>query len=380
MVHKPSKAMSFAKVLTTVTLLLFLPPVAGRAISQDDAPPAHPAVRARTPRPAPPTPPAPPESPEARDHHGWLGITLSEGEDGVRVDGVEEGSPAEKAGLQEGDRILEMEGRKTATSRDVRRAVRNLEPGDTMQIRIERKGKEKTLSATLEERPDDFNALREYHPLMPDGDFQPGPFWMDYSRNYIGVQIQPMTEDLRAYFKAPRGRGLLVSKVKDGTPAAKAGLRAGDVIIAADGKEVSDRGDLREALADHEPGDKVSIRIVRDGSEKSIDVEIARREGPGTRHGSMILPKDKEIQIESIGKETAEEIHKALEQAMKEVERTKMERAEIHRRLHEAMEQLHLSQQEREDLRWQIREAMKQAREAVRQATESFRGFPPASI
>ena len=142
MVHKPSKAMSFAKVLTTVTLLLFLPPVAGRAISQDDAPPAHPAVRARTPRPAPPTPPAPPESPEARDHHGWLGITLSEGEDGVRVDGVEEGSPAEKAGLQEGDRILEMEGRKTATSRDVRRAVRNLEPGDTMQIRIERKGKE----------------------------------------------------------------------------------------------------------------------------------------------------------------------------------------------------------------------------------------------
>jgi len=168
-----------------------------------------------------------------------------------------------------------------------------------------------------------------------------------------------MTEDLRAYFKAPRGRGLLVSKVKDGTPAAKAGLRAGDVIIAADGKEVSDRGDFREALADHEPGDKVSLRIVRDGSEKTVDVEIARREGPGMRHGSMFLPEDKEIQIESFGKETSEEIHKALEQAMKEVEQTKMER---------------------EDLRRQIREAMKQAREAVRQATESFQGFTPTSI
>jgi membrane-associated protease RseP (regulator of RpoE activity) len=380
MVHKP-KAMSFVKALAAMTLLLVLPPVARKAISQDEAAPAPPAVRVRSPRPpAPPAPPAPPESPEARDRHGWLGVTLSEDEDGVRVDGVEEGSPAEKAGLQEGDRILEMEGRRMATSRDVRRAVRDLEPGDAMQIRIERKSKERTLTATLGERPDDFNVLRDYHRLMPEGDFEPGPFWMDASRNYIGVQVQSMTEDLRAYFKAPRGRGLLVSKVKDGTPAAKAGLRAGDVIIAADGKEVSDRGDLREALADHEPGDKVSIRIVRDGSEKTVDVEIARREGPGMRHGSMSLPDDREMWIEGIGKETSEQIHQALEQAMKEIERTKLERAEVHRQIHEAMEQLQLSRQDREKLRRQIRDAMQQAREAVRQATESFRGFAPASI
>src|SRR5882672_5627810 len=174
MVRKPLKAMSFVNALAAVTLLLILPPVARKAIGQDETAPTPPGLRARAPRPAPPVTPAPPEPPESRNRQGWLGITLSEDEDGVRVDSVEDGSPAEKAGLQEGDRILEMEGRKMATSRDIRRAVRNLEPGDTMQIRIERKGKEKTLSATLEEPPDDFNVLREYHQLMPEGDFQPG--------------------------------------------------------------------------------------------------------------------------------------------------------------------------------------------------------------
>ena len=184
----------------------------------------------------------------------------------MTVTGVKGESPAEKAGLQEGDQILEMDGQKIERSRDIRRAMHELEPGDTIQIKIKRKSQEKTVTATLGKPPerglfghgvrwfgeDSGNAL-DYERALELG-------FGGASRNYLGVRVLSLTEDLRAYFKAPRGRGILVSRVDDGTPASKAGLRAGDVIVAVDGKGVSDQSDIAEALSNHEPGDKIPVR------------------------------------------------------------------------------------------------------------------------
>ncbi len=81
----------------------------------------------------------------------------------------------------------------------------------------------------------------------------------------IGVEVQPMTPELRGYFKAPADRGVLVVTVEEGAPAAVAGLRVGDVIISAAGEPVSTPRDLRHAVGTSEPGKELSVEIVRDG-------------------------------------------------------------------------------------------------------------------
>ena len=334
--------------------------------------------------PAPPPPPPAPEAP--MPPHGWLGVVLSDKEgEGVDVIDVKEGSPAEKAGLKDGDRILEMDGTKIDRSRDIRRAMRDLEPGDTVQIRIRRKSQEKTLTATLGEAPP-----RPHAPPVPPvwhEKYAPGAFSLQrFTRNYLGVRIQSMTEDLRAYFKAPRGRGMLVSRVEEDTPAAKAGLRAGDVIIAVGGKGISERSDITLALSDHEPGDRVAVKIVRDGSEKTVEVEIAERPGP-RRHGAIFLPDGEEIDLdreidlehfEVMPGEVEEAIHESLERVREEVHRAMSEIPEKQKQAQMAavLRESRLSDQQMKEIQHRVQEAMEQAREAIHRTAEEQEDEP----
>ena len=115
---KPLETLSLSKLaLPSVLLVLLLPSLSG-AVGQAGTPPPTPRAAAR---PEPPTPPpAPSES-----HRGWLGVTLSDDEDeGVTVTGVREDSPAQKAGIQEGDQILELDGKRIERSGDIRRRTR----------------------------------------------------------------------------------------------------------------------------------------------------------------------------------------------------------------------------------------------------------------
>jgi serine protease Do len=335
----------------------------GAAPTPPTAPTAHPAQP-----PVPPEPPAP-----AR---GWLGVLLSDEEgEGVMVTGVKENSPAQKAGLQEGDRILELDGQKIARSQDVRRAMRALEAGDAVQIKIQRKSQEKTLKATLEEPPEDSFLGGGARWL---GEEAPGGFslgMMGMSRNYLGVRVLALTEDLRAYFKAPRGRGILVSRVEEDTPAAKAGLRAGDVIIAVDGKGISDQSDIASALGDHQPGDKVQVRIVRDGSERTVDVEIAERQGP-RQHGGIFTPEGDEMDLDGgqgISQEAQDAIRQAVERAREAYRRALRNLPKAQAQISAALQEKELSQRQIKDLELQIEDAVRQAREAVRRATESMK-------
>jgi len=370
------------KILALLALLILLLPSMSGASAPKAAPPAPPGS------PAPAAAPDPPEPlEELLPPQGWLGVVLSdEGTEGVTVTGVKEGSPAEKAGIKEGDRILELDGRKVERPRDIRGAMRDLEPGDTVQIRIRRNSQEKTLTATVGKAPDRF--FRGHAPLWQEHEGQRALElgMLDMRRTYLGVRIQSMTEDLRAYFKAPRGRGLLVSRVEEDTPAARAGLRAGDVIIAVDGKGISDRSDIAQALSDHEPGDRVPVKIVRDGAEKTVEVEIAERPGP-RRHGSIWLPADEDFDLDTedapdwefdlqgihgIPEETGAMIRESLEKAGEEIRRAMSEFPEKRALVAAALSKARFSEQQREEMRRQIEEAMKQAREAIRHVAEAM--------
>jgi S1-C subfamily serine protease len=112
---------------------------------------------------------------------------------------------------------------------------------------------------------------------------------------FLGIDAQPITEQLLKLFNFPTDRGLLIQDVRAGSAAAKAGLRPGastvvvegesyqldgDIIVAADGKRVTTFEQLRDLIARKKPGDKVTLQIYRDGKKKSVVVKLGRQPSP----------------------------------------------------------------------------------------------------
>jgi membrane-associated protease RseP (regulator of RpoE activity) len=92
-------------------------------------------------------------------------------------------------------------------------------------------------------------------------------------RGRLGIQIQPMTPELREYFKAPSDRGLLVTHIDANSPAARAGLRVGDVIVTARGEPMRRPFDLVRVVGRVSAGGSLELRIIRDGHERTLTVQ-----------------------------------------------------------------------------------------------------------
>jgi hypothetical protein len=101
---------------------------------------------------------------------------------------------------------------------------------------------------------------------------------------YLGVMLTPMTPELRAHQGAPEDAGVLVSKVIDGSPAARAGLRVGDVVTAVDSVAVATPRDLAHAIRSREDGAAVTLELWRDGAVQSVTAAVEEREGLGPVH------------------------------------------------------------------------------------------------
>ena len=95
-------------------------------------------------------------------------------------------------------------------------------------------------------------------------------------RGYLGIVIQPLTPDLAKSFDLKHEQGILVAQVTSNSPAAKAGLKAGDVIVSYQGRMVSDVGDFRNQVALAQPGSEVKFDIFRDGKPRTVTVKIEK--------------------------------------------------------------------------------------------------------
>jgi serine protease Do len=105
------------------------------------------------------------------------------------------------------------------------------------------------------------------------------------TRGFLGVSTQPVDAAMAAALKMPTGeggesRGALVSGVERDSPAAKAGLQPGDVVLAVDGKAVKSPRDLARTVAEYKPGSRTELKLWRDGAERSMAIEVAAQ--PGT--------------------------------------------------------------------------------------------------
>ncbi len=113
------------------------------------------------------------------------------------------------------------------------------------------------------------------------------------TRGQIGAYIQDMTQELAESFGLEEAEGVLISQVIEDSPAEKAGLRQGDVILEADGKKVGKVGTFRNRIALTAPGTRVTFGILRDGKRKDVVVTVGRLETDerGRLLGSGSLPK-----------------------------------------------------------------------------------------
>ena len=100
-------------------------------------------------------------------------------------------------------------------------------------------------------------------------------------RGFLGVMIQDLTPALAKKFGLDEDRGVLIAEVSAGTPAAKAGLREGDVVTEYDGKSVRHQRQFRLLVAQTEPGSQVTVKVLRDG--KAVNLTVTPQEVPGSR-------------------------------------------------------------------------------------------------
>jgi serine protease Do len=98
----------------------------------------------------------------------------------------------------------------------------------------------------------------------------------EVTRGYLGVQIQPVTKEIAEAVGLEEGKGALIAQPQPDSPAAKAGLRSGDIILSMDGVAIEDHRDLSRKVAMIAPGKTVEVTIFRRGEQEVVSVEIGR--------------------------------------------------------------------------------------------------------
>jgi serine protease Do len=261
-----------------------------------------------------------------KDNFGKFGLSSVRG---VAVEKVVENSPAAQAGLQAGDVIIKFEGEEVESVRKLSRLIAEVAPDHQVRLTILRSGNEQEITATMGKRemPGMFNGnfkmempnaqtmprienfpKMENFPKLPDGQLMPrvealpngqGSFiWKGDGEGFffganrqIGVNVSSLTKQLGEYFGVADGKGLLVNNVRENSPAAKAGLKAGDVIVEADGKEVKNNADLIRVLNDKKEGD-ITLTIIRDRNRQTVQVTPEKLKGEFTPvfEGAVPMP------------------------------------------------------------------------------------------
>ena len=196
---------------------------------------------------------------------------------GVLIEDVVAEGPADKAGLEAGDIITKLDGKPVAASDELIALLKNHKPGDEISVTVRRQKNDKTLTVRLGEAPDDddmvYGGPRAFTHRIEIG-----------KGGWLGVGLINLEEQLAEYFGVKSGA--LVESVGKDSPAEKAGIKAGDVIVRIDDEEVESDDDLREAVREHNPGDKVKIKLVRKGAEMEVSATLDEKQfhgsvGPG---------------------------------------------------------------------------------------------------
>lgn len=211
---------------------------------------------------------------------------------GVRVEKVMNGSPAQTAGLQNGDVIVKFNGEAVTSTRKLTRMIGEIAPDHQVRLTVSRGGEEREITVTAGKRPTPkfeegsfaygFPGRTGRMRIPPMGEMPnvqvfprtPGAHaesfvWQSGSSRRIGVSVNTLTKQLSENFGV--SGGVMINTVREDSPAAKAGLKTGDIIVEADGKEIKSEPDLIRAISEKKEGD-VTLTIVRDRNRQTVRV------------------------------------------------------------------------------------------------------------
>jgi serine protease Do len=237
---------------------------------------------------------------------GWLGLEMTEitadkakglkltTVRGVLVSEVLPDGPAAKAGLQTNDVILQYDGQEVEGTVQFRRLVQETPPGRSVAMTVLRAGHEEKLTIRVGNRARNIeNGWNEGTSLVvPPQAFN---FKMEMPELFmgmtpvLGIEGEDVNGQLGKYFRVPGDEGVLVREVSSGTPAAKAGLKAGDVITRVDGLTVTTLAELRARLREKREEKSVSLMVMRGGSPLTVTVTLEPPETEPARTRSAVL-------------------------------------------------------------------------------------------
>jgi S1-C subfamily serine protease len=248
----------------------------------------------------------------ARSSQGYFGIDVRDINDdeltqlklkdtrGAEIIRVDHDGPAGKMGLREHDVVVQMNGATIDGEEQIRRMLHETAPGRTVALVICRDGQQITLTALMADKSEIERQAWEHHlaaapPLPPPG-FSSDPAapptlttqppattappaklsrgfinTILMSPSYTGILLERLGPQLAQFFGVPRGSGVLVKSVDNNSPAAVAGMKAGDVLLRANARPVVSMTDWTKAVR-LAKGSPVTVVILRDHQEKTLTV------------------------------------------------------------------------------------------------------------
>jgi serine protease Do len=230
-------------------------------------------------------------------------------EAGVEVTRVDAGSPAEKAGLKAGDAVLEYQNTRVEGAEQFVRLVRETPVGRQVKLKITRGGSSQTLSAIIGERQNgsfglsskdrermeqELSRVRERLRNLPEVRMPdvPQPV-MGWRSGMLGIDGESVEDQLADFFGVKEG--VLVRSVPKDMPAAKSGIKAGDVIVRVEDNKVRSPRDITSAIRTAKNRKPLKVTLVRQKSEMTVDVQL-EDERPAARRGVTVSrPQDFEF-------------------------------------------------------------------------------------
>ncbi|MGP8258412.1 MAG: PDZ domain-containing protein [Acidobacteriaceae bacterium] len=244
-------------------------------------------------------------APAVRAGQGYLGVDVRDvTEDqlaalklkearGAEIVLVDHDAPAGKVGLREHDVILRVNGQAIEGEDQLRRMLRESSPGMQLTLLISRDGQQITVTTQTANRDEVERQAWEQHLTVPEpppsdsagGDFFPAPATPTppvrggnsflgptvLNPSYTGAMLETLSAQLAYFFGVPSSGGLLVRSVEANSPAALAGMHAGDVVVRANQKAVASSADWTKAIKDSH-GRPLTVVVLRDKKEQTLSL------------------------------------------------------------------------------------------------------------
>jgi serine protease Do len=180
------------------------------------------------------------------------------GGEGALVADVVQGDPADKAGIRTGDVITEIDHRKVKDSHELLRIVASLPIGKKVEVKVLREGKTSVHPIVVSERGESVELAARNQGAQ---------------NGYFGMTVQDVTPEIAEYLGLTESSGVVVTGVRKGSPAQRAGIRAQDVILQVNKAKISSMKDYKREMAKKGAREKVMLLVKRGKNTRYIPLQ-----------------------------------------------------------------------------------------------------------